>query len=282
MNVFVFSNIYKDHGLVVTKQAVQFLLQHGAHVILLQECRVLCNLTNVEYLPKEQAYEKADLVISVGGDGTLLHAGKECIRYGLPILGINAGRLGFLATCEVSELPQKIIQVMDGDYELDERQMLECHTLGSVAWHANALNDVVVYAENRLQTADFSIYCDGILVNRFSSDGVIIATPTGSTAYSLSAGGPIMDAHIAGFVVTPICAHRLKSPAMVFSADRKLTIRAIPRYGDTVYVSCDGSEKCALAADSTVEVALSSKKLKLISLSPAEQFEAIDKKLMGR
>lgn len=91
-----------------------------------------------------------------------------------------------------------------------------------------------------------------------------------------------MDAHIAGFVVTPICAHRLKSPAMVFSADRKLTISAIPRHGDTVYVSCDGSEKCALAADSTVEVALSSKKLKLISLSPAEQFEAIDKKLMGR
>ncbi len=282
MTVFVFSNIYKDHGLVVTRQAAQVLLKQGAKVILLQECKALCELPMVEYLPQEQAFQKADLVVSVGGDGTLLHAGKECIRYDLPILGINAGRLGFLATCEVDELSSKIVQIMAGNYELDERQMLDCHTIGSVQWHATALNDVVVYAENRLQTADFSIHCDGILVNRFSSDGVIIATPTGSTAYSLSAGGPIMDAHIAGFVVTPICAHRLKSPAMVFSADRKLTVSAVPRFGDTVYVSSDGSEKCALALDSTVEVALSSKKLKLISLSPAEQFEAIDKKLMGR
>lgn len=282
MTVFVFSNLYKDHGLVVTRQAAQMLLRQGAKVILLQECRALCELPMVEYLPQEQAFQKADLVVSVGGDGTLLHAGKECIRHDLPILGINAGRLGFLATCEVDELSRKIVQIMAGNYELDERQMLDCRTTGSVQWHATALNDVVVYAENRLQTADFSIHCDGILVNRFSSDGVIIATPTGSTAYSLSAGGPIMDAHIAGFVVTPICAHSLKSPAMVFSADRKLTVSAVPRFGDTVYVSSDGSEKCALALDSTVEVALSSKKLKLISLSPAEQFEAIDKKLMGR
>ena len=282
MNVFVFSNLYKDHGLVVTKQAAQALMRRGASVILLRECYALCKLPGVAYLSQEEAFQKADLVVSVGGDGTLLHAGKECIRYDLPILGINAGRLGFLATCEVDELSQKIVQIMDGNYELDERQMLDCYTQGSVNWHATALNDVVVYAENRLQTADFSIHCDGILVNRFSSDGVIIATPTGSTAYSLSAGGPIMDAHIAGFVVTPICAHSLKSPAMVFSADRKLTVSAVPRFGDTVYVSSDGSEKCALAADSTVEIALSNKKLKLVSLSPAEQFEAIDKKLMGR
>lgn len=241
-----------------------------------------CQIQGAIYLPQEEAFRQADVVISVGGDGTLLHAGKECIRYDLPILGINAGRLGFLATCEITELPAKIRRIIAGDYKLDERHMLDCHTCGSVEWNATALNDVVVYAENRLQTADFSIYCDGIMVNRFSSDGVIIATPTGSTAYSLSAGGPIMDAHIAGFVVTPICAHRLKSPAMVFSADRKITISAVPRFGDTVFVSSDGAEKCALAQDSTVEVSFSTQKLQLISLSPAEQFEAIDKKLIGR
>lgn len=282
MTVFIFSNLYKDHGLVVTKQAAQVLIQHHAKVILLQECQALCKLPDVAYLSQEEAFKMADLVVSVGGDGTLLHAGKECIAYDLPILGINAGRLGFLATCEVDELSRKIVQIMQGNYELDERQMLCCRTHGSAVWQATALNDVVVYAENRLQTADFTICCDGIAVNRFSSDGVIIATPTGSTAYSLSAGGPIMDAHISGFVVTPICAHSLKSPAMVFSADRKLTVSAMPRFGDTVYVSSDGAEKCALAPGDTVEVSLSEKKLKLISLSPAEQFEAIDKKLMGR
>lgn len=282
MRVFIFSNLIKDPALTVTRLAAEHLQALGAEVLLLRECASVCELSFAQYLEEREAFLQAEIVVSVGGDGTLLHAARSCVEYDLPILGVNVGRLGFLATCEVNELAIKLERLINGDYTIDGRRMLRATTRGAAIWQSNALNDVVIYAENRLQTADFTIFCDGIQVNRFSSDGVIIATPTGSTAYSLSAGGPILDAHIAGFVVMPICAHSIKSPAMVFSADRRISIHAIPRNADKVFVSGDGNDKCALSADSVVEVCLAPKKLKLISFSPAEQFEAIDKKLMGR
>ena len=283
MKVLVYSNLTKDPKLTVTRQAASILHRLGAEVLLLSGCAAICPLSFAQYLEEDEAFLRAEMVVSVGGDGTLLHAAKHCVANDLPVLGVNVGRLGFLATCEVNELDTKLAKLVRGEYTIDVRRMLEAHTTGSLLWQTSALNDVVVYAENRLQTADFSICCDGILVNSFSSDGVIIATPTGSTAYSLSAGGPILDAHIAGFVVQPICAHSIKIPPMVFSADRRITILAKPRNrSDRVYVTGDGNETCVLAEDSVVEVSLTRHKLKLLSLSPAEQFEAIDKKLMGR
>lgn len=282
MRVLIYTNLKKDPALEVTTHAAETLHSLGAEVLLLKECDAVQHLSFAQYLKEEEAFIQAQMVVTIGGDGTILHAASRCVRYDLPIIGVNIGRLGFLATCEVNELDRKLAQILKGDYTIDGRRMLNAYTRGSVVWQANALNDVVIYAENRLQTADFTIFCDGIQVNRFSSDGVIIATPTGSTAYSLSAGGPILDAHIAGFVVMPICAHSIKSPPMVFSADRQLSIYAKPRVGDFVYVSGDGKDKCRLAEDSVVELRLAPKKLRLISLSPAEQFEAIDKKLMGR
>ena len=143
------------------------------------------------------------------------------------------------------------------------------------------LNDVVLSKKGVGQTVDVRIYCDGTLVNEYRGDGVVVATPTGSTAYSLSAGGPVLDARISGLVVTPICAHSMHSPPMVFSAQRKLLIRVVSSQEGAV-LCCDGTEGPTVYSDETVEVTLGQRTISLVSFDEAEQFRAIDKKLKGR
>ena len=141
----------------------------------------------------------------------------------------------------------------------------------------------VVITKGRLQQAiDFSIYCDDILVEHYRGDGVIVATPTGSTAYSLAAGGPILDSQTKGVVVTPICPHSLASPAMVFAQERKINICVGQVADEEVFVSCDGAAGYSLHAGATAEVRLSDQIVQLITFSKADQFQAIDQKLRGR
>ena len=145
-----------------------------------------------------------------------------------------------------------------------------------------ALNDLVVFKKGITQTVDVRIWCDEILVNHYQGDGVVVATPTGSTAYSLSAGGPVLDARISGLVVTPICAHSMHSPPMVFSAERKLRIQVMSPTQELALLSCDGLQEEAIFHDDIVSVSLSDRSISLICFNEADQFEAIDKKLKGR
>lgn len=276
MTVFLYPNLKKDPELQVTRAAVDYLLEQKVRVLLKNDCGIIEGAVSVS---AENGIPQADAVLSVGGDGTLLRAAKKCVPYDVPILGVNIGRTGFLATCEVSELKEKIDLFLRGEYELDPRSLLKGTVSGASRF---ALNDIILYNEQRQQAMDFSIYCDGSLVSAFRGDGVIVATPTGSTAYSLSAGGPILDSHIAGFVVNAICSHSLKNPPIVFSADRKITIRVNARDEQKAQVSYDGGSLHPLEQGQEVSVQLAQKPVKLISFTPAEQFEAIDKKLLGR
>ena len=147
---------------------------------------------------------------------------------------------------------------------------------------SHALNDVVITKGRLQQAIDFSIYCDDILVEHYRGDGVIVATPTGSTAYSLAAGGPILDSQTKGVVVTPICPHSLASPAMVFAQERKINICVGQVADEEVFVSCDGAAGYSLHAGATAEVRLSDQIVQLITFSKADQFQAIDQKLRGR
>ena len=223
-----------------------------------------------------------DVVVTVGGDGTILHAAKACFALERPLLGINLGRTGFLATCEVDEMQEKLTLLAQGKFGLDPRALLKATVAGDEAHPQTALNDVVIYKGRQVQTIDFDIFCDDILVNHVRSDGVIVATPTGSTAYSLSAGGPILDAHVRGIVVTPICAHSLHSPSIVFAADRRITIRVDSAARDHALLSSDGEQERALQQGGAVQVELLDRCVKLITFNPADQFDAIDKKLRGR
>ena len=257
----------------VLARAASLLLAAGARVVLAGESGFEPP-TGVVRLPGAQALAEADAVVTVGGDGTMLHAAKECARHGLPVLGANLGRTGFLATCELDEMAK-------GEFAVEHRALLQAECTGAEA-PLIALNDLVIYSGQRRQTVDLDIYCDGKAVSNCRGDGVILATPTGSTAYSLSAGGPVLDAHIAGFVVNAICAHSLKNPPIVFSADRKITIQVDAREGESAQVSCDGGNLYTLHGGDQVGIQLSPTPIRLISFTPAEQFEAIDRKLRGR
>lgn len=281
MNIFLVPNTQKQQAIAVAKQAAALLLKWGASLWMENAFASLMGNSAVVFCGEEEALTQCDVIVTVGGDGTILRMARRSLAYNRPILGINVGRLGFLATVEADEL-EKLKCIVTGEYHLDCRNTLAVRVSGQPQEAHMALNEVVIAKACVSQTMDIEIYCDDTLVYSYQGDGVIVATPTGSTAYSLSAGGPVLDARIAGLVVTPICAHSMHSPPMVFSAERKLRICANPPQDSKVFYSCDGLPETALERGETVEAALSDQCMTLISLHEADQFDAIDKKLKGR
>lgn len=282
MTVCISPNPGKVTANEIALRAAQILLNHGASVVMCESFRESCSAMGVVYLPQIECLERADVILTIGGDGTILHEADFSLQYSKPILGVNLGRCGFLATCEIHEMETKLAAVARGEFQLDPRMLLYVRILGNDTWEGHALNDVVV-AKGRLQQAiDFSVYCDDILVEHFRGDGVVVATPTGSTAYSLAAGGPILDSQTKGIVVTPICPHSLASPAMVFAQERKLNVCVGQVADGEVIISCDGNDGYPLKAGATAEIRLSDQVVKLITFGRADQFQAIDQKLRSR
>ena len=207
MTVYISPNPGKEQAADTARRAAQLLLMQEAVVLMRDDLKESCYVEGVQYLPLEECLPRTDVILTIGGDGTILHEANFTLQYQKPILGINIGRCGFLATCEVDEMEEKLAALVRGEYLLDNRMLLYVRVLGEDGWEGHALNDVVVTKGRLQQAIDFSIYCDDILVEHYRGDGVIVATPTGSTAYSLAAGGPILDSQTKGIVVTPICPH---------------------------------------------------------------------------
>ena len=282
MTVYISPNPGKAMAYGISQRAAQILLTHGAQVLMQDGLQAECMTMGVEYLTQKECLERTDVILTIGGDGTILHEANLSLEYRKPILGINLGRCGFLATCEVDEMESKLSAVARGEYFLDNRMLLYVRVLGDNSWEGHALNDVVMTKGRLQQAVDFSIYCDDILVEHYRGDGVIVATPTGSTAYSLAAGGPILDSQTKGIVVTPICPHSLASPAMVFAQERKINLCVGQVADEEVFISCDGDAGYSVKAGATAEVRLSDQVVQLITFSKSDQFQAIDQKLRGR
>ena len=282
MTVYISPNPGKAMAYGISQRAAQILLTPGAQVLMQDGLQAECMTMGVVYLSQKECLERTDVILTIGGDGTILHEANLSLEYRKPILGINLGRCGFLATCEVDEMEAKLSAVARGEYFLDNRMLLYVRVLGDDSWEGHALNDVVMTKGRLQQAVDFSIYCDDILVEHYRGDGVIVATPTGSTAYSLAAGGPILDSQTKGIVVTPICPHSLASPAMVFAQERKINLCVGQVADEEVFISCDGDAGYSVKAGATAEVRLSDQVVQLITFSKADQFQAIDQKLRGR
>ena len=178
MSVFLFPNRIKDTDFSVTRQVIALLDQHGIHALLADELAGELVDTKAVFLPQQQALAQAKQVITIGGDGTLLRIAHDCLAQSKPVLGVNLGRIGFLATCEVAELPEKLARLAAGRYTIEPRNLLRADAPAH-NWHQVAMNDVVLFGNSRLHPMDYTVYCDGAFVSRYRSDGVIIATPTG-------------------------------------------------------------------------------------------------------
>lgn len=221
----------------------------------------------------------ADLLICFGGDGTILHASKAATRAGVPILGVNIGTMGFMAELESGEL-KALSRLATGDYSIEERMMLhvKAEHEGQVVLEEDALNDAVITKGAVARIIQMAVSCDDVEMMSFGGDGVIVCTPTGSTAYSMSAGGPIVEPTAHNIIITPICAHDMRTKTVVTSAQRVITVE-IGRIGrKNAFLSVDGGRALRLNTGDKVTITRSPDTTKLVHLSEKSFFEIVKNK----
>ncbi|HEV8610436.1 MAG TPA: NAD(+)/NADH kinase [Thermoanaerobaculia bacterium] len=232
-------------------------------------------------LARERLARSVDLVIVVGGDGTLLSVARAAPT-STPVLGINVGVLGFLAGLSRNEALTRLDEVLAGEFREDRRRRLEVTVTGPTRTRRfRALNDAVLNKEALARISTFRIDLDGRSVAEFRADGVIVATPTGSTAYNLSAGGPILHPQLPAVVITPICPHTLSQRPLVVPSDTVIGLRILDphRRPGGVYLTLDGQEGLPIGPESTVEVRSGASPVTLLRPPEADHFENLAEKL---
>ncbi len=221
-----------------------------------------------------------DIVLAIGGDGTIIRYSKIACRFNKPILGINSGRLGFLAGMEKNET-EKLKNLVSGDYKIIKR-MLICAKVGEKQVETLALNDIVVSRGSYSAVMDFKVCRFGRVLFTYRSDGVIMSTPTGSTAYSLSAGGPIVEPGVNCIILTPICPHSLSSRPLVLDAGEEIEIQFAPRYKSETFVTCDGRVISKFKTPGCLKVRRSEMYVSTIVFPKEDFYENVDRKLIGK
>lgn len=209
--------------------------------------------SDIEPVPLENALAGAALAVSFGGDGTILHMARAAVKHQVPILGVNLGKKGFMAELEPNEI-EKLVDVANGNYEIRRRMMLDVELCrnGESIFCDTALNDAVISGVARMIT--LTAFGDGRRISHFSGDGIIAATPTGSTAYSMAAGGPLVEPTAKNIILTPVCAHILAAKAFVLEPERLVTIKIGEFNGRHAILSVDGVETVSLDIDDEINV----------------------------
>ncbi len=254
-----------------------------------QKCEVVLETSAAEILPASLSAlkisakdlpKRAELLIVVGGDGSLLNASQTATKYNLPVLGINRGRLGFLTDIHPQEL-EKIGDILNGNYELEKRFLLEAtfENEKGESDHYTALNDVVLLPGDIAQMIEFNLYVNKRLVCHHRADGMIIASPTGSTAYALSGGGPILHPSLEAIVLVPMFPHTLSSRPIVISSDSIITIDIVKNNDISPYLSCDGQNRVNISPGSKISIKKSPDLLQLIHPEDYSYFHTLREKL---
>ena len=221
---------------------------------------------NLPVLPREAMGEKNDLIVVVGGDGSLLSAARMAIQVNVPVIGINRGRLGFLTDILPHELEQQLGAVLAGQYSEERRFLLRMriHDEDATFFEGDALNDVVLSRGNETHLIAFDVYVNQQFVSHYRSDGLIVATPTGSTAYALSAGGPIMHPQLNAMVIVPMFSHSLSSRPLVVDGQSLIELRISDSNEHDLQISCDGHESCLIKPGQRVVIEKNVQQLRLL------------------
>lgn len=281
-NIILTPNPYRDKDFQTVRKAVKVLKDAG------MEPR-LCLPFEVDRgyeLPRDLRFHKldremqtAEMVICFGGDGTILHMAKAATRKNIPILGVNIGTMGFMAELESTELDQ-LARLAKNEYTLDKRMMLDVVVQRDrdIIFHDIGLNDIVITKGAIARIAHLSVKCDGVQALQFGGDGIIVATPTGSTAYSLSAGGPIVEPEAANILITPICAHDVMSRCIVASDKRVITVELERNARRNAYLSVDGGKALRLNMGDIVTIRRSNLETKLVRLKDRSFYDVVNMK----
>ena len=235
----------------------------------------------VTRIPEQEIAQRADLVVAIGGDGTLLYAARLVAHRGVPLIGINRGRLGFLTDVLPRDMLASVDAAIEGRCERDERALLEARIVGAngITSRALALNDVVLQKWETARMLDFETWIDDVYVNNHGGDGLIVASATGSTAYALSCGGPIVSPHLDVLVLAPICPHTLSDRPIVVSAKSVISVKLSDRPDTRAQVTCDGVPLGELVAGDTLEVHPTSQKITLLHPNRFEYYRLLRSKL---
>ena len=219
-----------------------YLKARGVQVLVSDSADIPEGLNSVTHLPEEEVASQADLLIAIGGDGTLLYGARMVARHNVPLLGINRGRLGFLTDVMPQDMLPHVDAALEGKLDSEERTLLRaCLRRGDgTVVESLALNDIVLQKAATGRMLDFETRVNGKFVNTHSGDGIVVATATGSTAYALSCGGPIVEPHLDVLVMAPICAHTMSDRPIVVSARSRIEVKLIERYDTYAQVACDG------------------------------------------
>lgn len=227
----------------------------------------------------EEAAAACDLLLSIGGDGTVIHSAYCAALARKPVVGVNLGRLGFLAEIEPQELDRYLRRLRDGDCTREKRYAIQARfSPGEGDSLPFALNDIVFSKAPEQNLADFEIFCNGKLIDHYYADGVIFSTPTGSTAYALSAGGPVLDPALRSIVMVPICPHSISIRPMVFGGDKTITLRS----GGTLQAVADGTRRVQMGPGTVAAIGGSPLEPEFITFGENEFFEILTAKIKER
>ncbi|MCD7947790.1 MAG: NAD(+)/NADH kinase [Oscillospiraceae bacterium] len=286
MKVVLSPNPYRDKGLKAVQAADRILRNVGVETVFclpfVMEESYPDNIKHLEFKEIQQELPQADMLVCFGGDGTILHAAKDANAYGVPILGVNLGSMGFMAELEQSELPL-LSKIAAGKYTTESRMMLDVAVRrdGRIIFRDIALNDAAVTKGAIARIIDLEVFSDKTLTTKISGDGVIVSTPTGSTGYSMAAGGPIVEPTARNILVTPICAHILNARPMVLGRDRIVTVKTAANTRKTGFLSVDGGRAFKLSSGDAVEIRRSRASTKLVKITDRTFYEVLRVKLGG-
>ena len=283
-HVILTPNPYRDKGFQTVRAAVRILKDAGMEPKVCLPFDVDRNFElpkDIRFHRLDREMQNAEMVICFGGDGTILHMAKAATRRNIPILGVNIGTMGFMAELESSEMDQ-LARLANDDYTLDRRMMLDVVVQRDrdIIFHDIGLNDVVITKGAIARIAHLSVKCDGVQAMQCGGDGIIVATPTGSTAYSLSAGGPIVEPEANNILVTPICAHDVMSRCMVASDRRTITVELVQNARRNAYLSVDGGKALRLNMGDITTIKKSNLETKLVRLKDRSFYDVVNMKFM--
>lgn len=242
---------------------------------------IAAQLGGIEILDEAELAARADVILAIGGDGTMLHAARRVADHDVPLLGVNLGRLGFLTDILPEHALETIDAILSGDHLPEKRRMLEAELIGNGEQPPPmiALNDVVLQKRGSSRILDFATWVDGSYVNTHGGDGLVVAMPTGSTAYALSCGGPIIQPNLDAIVMVPICPHTLSDRPLVLNSSSVVEVRLHPGTETPAFVACDGEEYGAIECGQTLRIRASSASITLLHPKDHNYYELLRSKL---
>lgn len=276
---YIITNRLKDKDFRITKEIQDYIEKKGNMCILSEK-------DEDGHIIPGSVPEGIDCAIVLGGDGTLIRAARELGGYNIPLLGVNMGTLGYLTEVELPQFREALDKLFAEEPDIEDRMMMRGKITGRPDGGSEymAMNDIVVTREGNLRVVHFNVYVNGVLLNNYLADGVIISTPTGSTGYNLSAGGPVVEPTAQMFVVTPICSHALNASSIVLSAEDVIEVEVCDgRYGRTEHaiVSFDGADTVAVSTGDRLLIRKAEETTKLVKLSKESFMKIMREKMKG-